>query len=105
MSKLESDESELKVPLKSKLATACRILAANGHGSALSGQMTARGEKPGTMWTLAYGFGFEEAEPSNYLLVDDNLEVLEGSGHLVHLERPDAFNRLLGDFLKALVVH
>ena len=80
MSKLESDESELKVPLKSKLATACRILAANGHGSALSGQMTARGEKPGTMWTLAYGFGFEEADPSNYLLVDNKLEVLEGSG-------------------------
>lgn len=80
MSKLESNESELKVPLKSKLATACRILAANGHGSALSGQMTARGEKPGTMWTLAYGFGFEEADPSNYLLVDNNLEVLEGSG-------------------------
>ena len=36
---------------------------------------------------------------------DARLEVLEGSGHLVHLERPDAFNHLLGDFLKALVVH
>ncbi len=39
------------------------------------------------------------------VMPDARLEVLEGSGHLVHLERPDAFNRLLGDFLKALVVH
>ncbi len=36
---------------------------------------------------------------------EGRLEVLEGSGHLVHLERPEAFNRLLGDFLEALVVH
>ncbi|MGI9502492.1 MAG: alpha/beta fold hydrolase [Geminicoccaceae bacterium] len=32
-------------------------------------------------------------------------ETIEGSGHLVHLERPDAFNCLLADFLKASVVH
>ncbi|MEM8951044.1 MAG: alpha/beta hydrolase [Pseudomonadota bacterium] len=36
---------------------------------------------------------------------DARLSVLEGSGHLVHLERPYAFNHQLGDFLKALVVH
>ncbi len=34
-----------------------------------------------------------------------HLEVVKGSGHLVHLERPDAFNSLLSDFLKFLVVH
>jgi 3-oxoadipate enol-lactonase len=32
-------------------------------------------------------------------------EVVKGSGHLVHLERPDAFNTLLSDFLNSLVVH
>ena len=36
---------------------------------------------------------------------DARFEVLEGSGHLAHMERPSAVNRLLGDFLKSLVVH
>lgn len=66
--------------LTETLALACHILAANGHGSGLSGQMTARGPSPGTMWTLPYGLGFEEATAQNYLLVDDNLDVLEGDG-------------------------
>lgn len=73
--------------LTQRLALACRILAANGHGSGLAGHMTARGEKPGTMWTLPYGMGFEEATASAYLLVDSDLEVLEGSG------RPNESNR------------
>ena len=80
MTKLGDDDAITERPLTHKLALACRILAANGHGSALSGQMTARGPTPGTMWTLAYGIGFEEAEVAHYLLVDSNLEVLEGKG-------------------------
>lgn len=36
---------------------------------------------------------------------DARFETLEDSGHLVHLERPDAFNRLLAGFLKTFVVH
>lgn len=81
-----------------KLALACRILANEGHGSGLAGQMTARGNLPGTMWTHPYGLGFNELNASNYMLVDDNLAVLEGSGtpnpanrfHLhVYKARPD----------------
>lgn len=98
MTKLGDDDTVAELPLTQKLALACRILAANGHGSALSGQMTARGPTPSTMWTLAYGLGFEEAEAVHYLLVDSNLEVLEGEGqpnpanrfHLhVYSARPD----------------
>lgn len=69
------------------LAIACRILAANGHGSGLAGQMTARGNDPDTMWTLPYGVGFEEAKASDYVLVDQNFEVIEGNG------RPSPANR------------
>ena len=38
-------------------------------------------------------------------LSNARLEVAKGSGHLVHLEQPDTFNRMLGDFLKSLIVH
>ncbi len=66
--------------LTQTLAVACRILAANGHGSGLAGQMTARGDAPGTMWTLPYGMGFEEVTASDYLLVDNDLKVIDGEG-------------------------
>ncbi len=66
--------------LQQRLAVACRILADNGHGSGLAGQFTARGEEPGTMWTLPYGMGFAEVKASDYLLVDDDLNVLDGNG-------------------------
>ena len=79
LGKLQAEDGDRR-PIADTLSTACRILAANGHGSALSGQMTARGPEAGTMWTLAYGIGFEEATPEHYLLVDANLDVVEGAG-------------------------
>ena len=66
---------------KQKLALSARILANQGHGSGLAGQVTARGEKPGTMWTGRFGLGLEEFRSSNFLLVDEDLNVLEGGGH------------------------
>ena len=65
---------------KQKLALSARILANQGHGSGLAGQVTARGEKPGTMWTGRFGLGLEEFRASNFLLVDEDLNVLEGEG-------------------------
>ena len=65
---------------KQKLALSARILANQGHGSGLAGQVTARGEKPGTMWTGRFGLGLEEFRSSNFLLVDEDLNVLEGEG-------------------------
>jgi L-fuculose-phosphate aldolase len=76
-------ERFLAVPpwsLRQKLALSCRILAAEGHESALAGQITARGERPGTYWMLSFGLGFDEARASNIVLVDDDLELLEGDG-------------------------
>lgn len=65
---------------RQKAALACRILAAEGHESALAGQLSVRAEKPNTYWMLSYGYGFDEATASNMLLVDDELNVVEGDG-------------------------
>jgi L-fuculose-phosphate aldolase len=65
---------------REKIALACRILFEAGHDSGLAGQITARDIQPGTFLTQRLGLGFDEIQASNLLLVDENLEVLEGSG-------------------------
>jgi L-fuculose-phosphate aldolase len=66
--------------LQQRVALACRILHCDGHDSALAGQLSARGAHPGTYWTVNFGLGFDEAQASSILLVDDDLKVLEGEG-------------------------
>ena len=83
---------------REKLALSCRMLAREEHGSALAGQITARGEAPGTMWTARFGLGLDEVRSSDFLLVDDDLNVVDGEGmpnpsnrfHLwIYRHRPD----------------
>ena len=79
----EQMERHLAVPpwsLPQKIALTCRILAAEGHESALAGQITARGDRPGTYWMLSFGLGFDEARAGNIVLVDDDLNLLAGDG-------------------------
>ncbi|ABI58503.1 aldolase [Nitrosomonas eutropha] len=81
----EFDQMENKLPgaiysLRQKVALTCRILFDNGHDSGLAGQITARGEVPGTFLTQRLGFGFDEISAGNLLLVDEDLLVLEGEG-------------------------
>jgi L-fuculose-phosphate aldolase len=79
----EQMERHLAVPpwsLRQKIALTCRILAAEGHESALAGQITTRGDRPGTYWMLSFGLGFDEACASNIVLVDDDLNLIEGNG-------------------------
>jgi L-fuculose-phosphate aldolase len=66
--------------VREKLALSCRMLAREEHGSAVAGQITARGDRPGTMWTARFGLGLEEIRASDFLLVDDDLKVIEGDG-------------------------
>ncbi|MGW6918095.1 aldolase [Kitasatospora sp. NPDC054939] len=66
--------------VRQKLALTCRILFDAGHDSGLAGQITARAERPGTYWTQRLGLGFDEITEDNLLLVDEDLEVLEGGG-------------------------
>jgi len=65
---------------RQKLALACRLLAAEGHDSGLAGQATTRGTSSGTYYMLRFGLGFDEVTAENLLLVDDDLNVLEGEG-------------------------
>ncbi|MBI4241477.1 MAG: aldolase [Candidatus Rokubacteria bacterium] len=93
-------EQHLVVPewtVKQKIALTCRILAGEGHESALAGQITARAEL-GTFWALRFGLGFDEATASSLLRVDDDLRRVEGEGmpnpsnrfHLwIYRARPD----------------
>jgi len=66
--------------VRQKLALTARMLAAEEHASGLAGQITARGEAPGTMWTARFGLGFEEVRARDFLLVDEELNVLQGVG-------------------------
>jgi L-fuculose-phosphate aldolase len=76
-------ERFFKVPdwtAQQKMALACRILASEGHESGLAGQITARGPRPGTYWMLSFGLGFDEANATNIVLCDDDLNLLQGEG-------------------------
>ncbi len=66
--------------LRQKIALTCRILFDAGHASGLAGQISARGPTPNTYYTQRFGLGFEEVTASNLLLVDEDLNVLEGRG-------------------------
>ena len=65
---------------RAKTALTCRALFDAGHDSGLAGQITARAERPGTYYTQQLGLGFDEITEDNLLLVDEDLNVLAGTG-------------------------
>lgn len=69
-----------KLPLQQAIAMTCQILFAYGHDSGLAGQITARAKNPGTYWTQRLGLGLDEMRADNLLLVDEDLNVLQGEG-------------------------
>jgi L-fuculose-phosphate aldolase len=75
---MAEDLPALKGSTAELLAACCRILAHEGHESGLAGQVTARAEKPGTWWTLEFGYGFDEATAGRMVLVDEDLKPLSG---------------------------
>lgn len=75
---MDADLKVLELSTEEALTGACRILAREGHESGLAGQVTARAEKPGTFWTLQFGYGFEEATAERMVLVDEDLQPLKG---------------------------
>jgi L-fuculose-phosphate aldolase len=62
-----------------KIALAARILASEGHFEGLAGQLTARISQDRFL-TLALGTAFDEAKPSDFIVVDGDLRVIEGNG-------------------------
>ena len=75
---MAADLPPLKGTASELLATACRILAAEGHESGLAGQVTARANEPGTWWTLEFGCGFDEASAGRMVRVDEDLQPVSG---------------------------
>jgi L-fuculose-phosphate aldolase len=84
--------------LRQKVALGCRIMAADGQGGGIAGQVTARLEDF-TYWTQSFGLGFEEATASNQIRINPNLQVVEGDGKpnpgnrfhsYIYQRRPDA---------------
>jgi len=83
---------------REKLALLCRMCADEELDSGLAGQITIRGEKPGTFYTQPFGLPMDEVTAANILLVDADLNVLEGKGmanaatrfHIwIYNDRPD----------------
>jgi L-fuculose-phosphate aldolase len=75
---MDEDLPALDAPVEESLATACRILAREGHESGLAGQVTARAKKPDAWWTLQFGYGFDEATAKRMVMVDEDLQPLRG---------------------------
>ena len=64
-----------------ELLTHCAwILSDEDHESGLAGQLTARGPRDNCYWTLPLGLAFGEATPGSWLLIDNDMQVLEGQG-------------------------
>ncbi|BBZ32719.1 aldolase [Mycolicibacterium confluentis] len=77
---LSRNVAESDLTIREKLALTCRALFDAGHDSGLAGQITARAEVPGTYYTQRLGLGFDEITAGNLLLVDEDLNVLDGDG-------------------------
>jgi L-fuculose-phosphate aldolase len=75
---MDADLPSLNLSVPELLAICCRILGKENHESGLAGQVTARGDKPGTWWTLQFGYGFEEATAARMVLVDEDLKPIHG---------------------------
>lgn len=80
-----------------QLAIGCRYLAREGHCETLAGQITVRLDN-GRFATTPLGTAFDELTPADVLIVDQDLQTLEGEGmanpatrfHLwVYKARPD----------------
>jgi L-fuculose-phosphate aldolase len=65
---------------RQKIALVCRILASHGHASGLAGQVTIRGEKPGSFWIHDYRYGLEEVCARDVMLINYDMDVMEGTG-------------------------
>jgi len=65
---------------RTHLTSCAHILADEKHESGLAGQITARGPHDNTYWTLPLGLAFDEATSYSWLLIDQQMQVLEGVG-------------------------
>jgi len=77
---LSAQTVESQLSTRQKLALTCRALFDAGHDSGLAGQITARAEAENTYYTQRLGLGFDEITEDNLLLVNEDLNVVDGDG-------------------------
>lgn len=77
---LDAESVDGHLTTRQQVALTCRVLFDAGHDSGLAGQITARAEQPGTYYTQRLGLGFDEITAGNLLLVDEDLNVVQGEG-------------------------
>jgi L-ribulose-5-phosphate 4-epimerase len=80
-----STHTELEI--RSAVALAGRVLAANGHSDYIWGHVAVRDPHGRGFWMKASGQGFEEVTPDSVLLVTLDGEILAGDGRC-HVEWP-----------------
>jgi L-fuculose-phosphate aldolase len=78
--RLAANVADSQLTTRQKVALTCRVLFDAGHDSSLAGQITARAEEPATYYTQQLGLGFDEITEDNLLVVDEDLNVLDGTG-------------------------
>jgi L-fuculose-phosphate aldolase len=78
--RLDKEVSDAGWTAREKLALTCRILFDAGHDSGLAGQITCRADTPDTYYTQQLGLGFDEITPANLIHVDQDLQVVSGTG-------------------------
>lgn len=77
---LDANFGPSSLSLRQKVAATCRVLFDHGHDSGLAGQISARSEDGRGFFTQRLGLGFDEITPENILLVDADLNLIEGEG-------------------------
>jgi L-fuculose-phosphate aldolase len=85
IARARKNAAALKHPQYNKqqlLALSSRILADQGHGGTLAGQVTCRDVHDGkvAMWTGTYGKQIDEYVPGDFIKIDENLNVVSGEG-------------------------
>jgi ribulose-5-phosphate 4-epimerase/fuculose-1-phosphate aldolase len=84
--------------LRQQMAAACRTLAMQGYDDKLAGHLSVRDRDDGTLLVPRVGVFWDEIGPNDFLRIDQNGSVLEGSGDLnptivfhleLHKARPD----------------
>lgn len=66
------------VTVRTEVAHACRVLAAEGHGDTVFGHVSARDPRGRGFWMKPAGLGLDETRPANLLLLDADGAVLAG---------------------------
>jgi ribulose-5-phosphate 4-epimerase/fuculose-1-phosphate aldolase len=79
--------SETGSDLRTVVSLGCRVLGADDQGDLIWGHVSARDPDGRGVWMKAATFGFEEIDVDRVILVDDEGNVVDGSGRR-HIEFP-----------------